>query len=242
MARAWPEAEVIGVDVSPLSIKVATTCFQLPNLSYCAGLIQEGTLAGKFDVVLLMDTYEHIALGDRAALHTAIKSLLSNESRLIMTFPTPAVLSHTRTTKPCELQPVDEDVTPFDVVALAQETNTQLLYYRKVGIWQYGDYAHVVLGRCQMLAPVKLRQDRPKGIAALKRRVKRLFALDQAQSTGRQDYFGSDVLRPSPRRVSDRFKVGASERQRLASLWVRTSGAKPPSGGPQADAGPDNRT
>ena len=34
MARAWPNAEVIGVDVSPKSIEVANLCFNLPNLSY----------------------------------------------------------------------------------------------------------------------------------------------------------------------------------------------------------------
>src|SRR4029077_3538660 len=56
MARAWPKAEVVGADVSPLSIEVAKTCFQLPNLSYREGLVQEGTLSGKFDLVLLMDT------------------------------------------------------------------------------------------------------------------------------------------------------------------------------------------
>jgi len=77
MARAWPQAEVIGADVSPASIEVAKTCFQRPNLSYRAALIKEGVLAGKFDLVVLMDIYEHIALEDRVPLHAAIRSLSS---------------------------------------------------------------------------------------------------------------------------------------------------------------------
>src|SRR5262245_35857432 len=43
MARAWPQAEVLGVDVSPASIQTAKTCFQRPNLSYFSGLLKEVT-------------------------------------------------------------------------------------------------------------------------------------------------------------------------------------------------------
>src|SRR5437763_1839046 len=49
MARAWPRADVLGVDISPTSIEVAKTCFRRPNLTYRAGLIKEGVLDGKFD-------------------------------------------------------------------------------------------------------------------------------------------------------------------------------------------------
>jgi hypothetical protein len=68
-----------------LLCEVAQTCFQRPNLSYCAELIKEGVLAGDFDLVVLMVTYEHIALGDRAALHATIRSLLAGEARLVLT-------------------------------------------------------------------------------------------------------------------------------------------------------------
>jgi SAM-dependent methyltransferase len=219
MARAWPKAEIVGADLSPTSIEVAKTCFQRPNLSYRAGLIKEGVLSGKFDLVLLMDTYEHIALSDRATLHTAIKSLLSEEARLVLTFPTPALQNYGRTTEPSGFQPVDEDVTSGDVIVLAKETSTQILYYREIGIWRYGDYAHLVLGRYQNLADVALREYRPGGVAALKQRVKRLLGRGQTQTEGRHDYLGSDVLRPSPRNIGDQFRVTASERQRFASSW-----------------------
>lgn len=221
MARAWPEAEVIGADVSPISIEVAKTCFRRPNLSYRAGLVHEGIFAGSFDLVLLMDTYEHIAPSDRTALHTAIKSLLSDDARVIMTIPTPIVLSYLREANPSEIQPVDEDVTPQDIVVLARDTNTQLLYYREVGIWHYGDYAHVVVGRYQSLADVKLREYRPAGAAALKQHAKRFFGNRQDLPAARNDYLGSDVLRPTPRRFDERFRVSASARKRLASSWMR---------------------
>lgn len=220
MARAWPNAEVVGADVSPLSIQVATKCFQLPNLSYRAGPIYEGTLSGKFDLVLLMDTYEHVAVNDRATLHAAIKALLSGESRLVVTLPTPAILNHARETKSFELQPVDENVTPSDIVVFARETSTQLLYYREVGIWRYGDYAHVVLGRCQTLTEVELREFKPIEWS-LKQSAKRLLGRSKTTSTARRDYLGSDVLAGAPRHRDDLFAVSISMRKRLASSWLR---------------------
>ena len=226
MARAWPNAEVIGADVSPVSIEVAKTCFRLPNLSFRAGVVQENTLSGKFDLLLLMDTYEHIAVKDRPALHAAIRSLLSEESRLVLTVPTPAILNYARETKIFDLQPVDEDITPADILNIAQETATKMFYYREIGIWNYGDYAHVVLGRYHNLTSVALRQYKPEGVAALKQCVKKLVGREQSRTAARRDYLGPDILRRSPRHIYDRFRVTALERRRLATSWSRRNGAQ----------------
>lgn len=226
MARAWPDAEVIGADVSLLSIEVAKTCFKRPNLSYRAGLVTEGAFSGRFDLVVLMDVYEHIAMSDRTSLHRTIKSLLSDEARVIITVPTPATQNDARKTNPSLLQPVDEDITPADILTFAANTGTELLYYREMGIWRYGDYAHIVVGRYQNLTSVKLREYRLEGAAALKQRAKRLLGRPQAMSTGRRDYLGSDALRPVPRHADDLFRVSATVRKRLASSWLRRNPEK----------------
>lgn len=226
MARAWPDAEVIGADVSLLSIGVAKTCFQRPNLSYRAGLIKEGIFAGSFDLVVLMDVYEHIALSDRPSLHRTIKSLLGEEARVIITVPTPATQNDARKSNPSLLQPVDEDVTPEDFLTFAASTDSQLLYYREVGIWRYGDYAHGVVGRCQVLADVKLREFKPAGRAALKQHAKRLLGRERGLSKARTDYLGSDVLRPTRSSLGESFQVSPSVRRRLASFWLRQNPSK----------------
>ena len=223
MARAWPQAQVTGADISPTSIEVANTCFKRPNLSYRAGLIKEGVLEGKFDLILMMDVYEHIALEDRASIHVLIKSLLSEESRLVLTFPTPTLQNYIRYRTPLDLQPIDEDVAVPDVVRLAEKTGTKLLYYREVGVWHYGDYAHLVLGKYQTMADVALREYKPGGIAGLKQLIKRLLRRGEIPAS-RRDYLGSDVLRPWPRNIGARFNVTGRERHRVASLWFRRSG------------------
>lgn len=218
MARAWPRAEVIGSDISPLSIDVARTCFRLPNLSYHIGRIDEAALGGKFHLIVLMDVYEHIALRDRATLHAAIRSLLADEALMVFSVPTPLLQQTTRASRPELLQPVDEDVTMGDIIRLAADTETHILYFRHVGIWHYGDYAHFVLGRGVNLQTVALREYRPPGFAGFKHRVKRLLGRGSFLETA-HDYLGTDLLRPRPRRPARRFRVSAGERRRLAAAW-----------------------
>jgi SAM-dependent methyltransferase len=221
MARAWPNAEVIGADVSPGSIEVAQTCFQRPNLTYRAGLIKEGVLEGKFDLIVMMDVYEHIAMADRPVLHAALNSLLSEDSRLIITVPTPA-LQAAAADIPGGLQPVDEDIDLTDIDTLRRDTATDLLYFRKLGIWEYGDYAHLVFGRYQELAPVALRQHQPPPgrLAALKQQVKAIVSRPQSLE-GLTDYLGADPGRPRALEAPERFVVPAAERSRLALAWAR---------------------
>lgn len=224
MARAWPEAEVIGVDVSPTSIEVAKTCFRRSNLSYHAGLINQLSLTGKFDLILLMDVYEHIPVEDRPTIHAATRSLLSDESRIVLTSPTPAMQEYLRLHYPLELQPVDENITLDALERLAVDTATDVLYYRKVGIWRYGDYTHCVLGRVESLGSVLLRQHKSAGIAGIKEKLKDLVGFGKTKTMSRRNYLGLDFLGRAWCRPTKQFKVSVSERKKLASLWPRRNG------------------
>jgi SAM-dependent methyltransferase len=216
MARAWPDAEVVGADISRRSVDVAQTCFRRPNLQYRAGAIDETSVPGKFDLVVLMDVYEHIARADRPVLHGAIRAALTDEARVVMTVPTPEILAYLRANIPEEIQPVDEDIDLDVASAFARDTQTKLIHYRQVGIWRYGDYAHLVFGRFQP-ATVLARQPTPSGLAALKHQVKRLIGRVSAQ--GERDYLGYDFGRgPAPGRLR-RFQAPAGERRRIAAAW-----------------------
>jgi SAM-dependent methyltransferase len=220
MARAWPQAEVIGADISPLSIEVANTCFKRPNLSYRSGPLAEAVVDVEFDLVVMMDVYEHIAPLERPGLHTALKKILSAESRLILMVPTPENQTYARLHCPEQLQPVDEDIGLSEIATLAKQTGTKLVYYREVGIWRYGDYFHLVLSKHETLARAALGTPPLEGIAALKQIIKRLLGRAVAPSAGRRDYLGADLLRPRPANVATRFQVSLAERRALASAWL----------------------
>jgi 2-polyprenyl-3-methyl-5-hydroxy-6-metoxy-1,4-benzoquinol methylase len=211
MARAWPGAEVIGVDISAASIRAAQACFQRPNLAYRTGALADCALDGVFDLVLMMDVYEHIAPADRPALHAALETLLSPESRLLLMVPSPAHQTLLRDHKPEGLQPIDESIDVAQLLALASETGTRLLSCRDVGVWHYGDYVHAVLGRGETLQPVALRQTRGGPM----QRLKALLGRPQP-SDGLRDHLGFDVLGPR-RAAARRFRVSHGERRRIAA-------------------------
>ena len=222
MARAWPDAEVIGVDISPGSIEVAQGCFRLPNLSYRAGLVTPDFLTGEFDLVLMMDVYEHIPASDRPTVHAAIKAHLADECRVVITVPTPA-LQHAAIDIPGGLQPVDEDIGLDEIKTLATDTATQLLYMRQIGIWEYGDYAHLVFGRFEELAKVAVREQRPEG-GGMRTRLKAwLRGAESVASSGRRGYLGHDVGCPPSGNPADKLRVSVEERRRVVSAWQSKS-------------------
>jgi SAM-dependent methyltransferase len=220
MARAWPDSEVVGVDLSAGSIEVANACFQRPNLRFRAGQLAECNLTGAFDLILMMDVYEHIARSERQSVHAIIKRLLSLESRLLLMVPTPAHQDYLRAHDPGGLQPVDEDIHPSDIQRLAADIGARLLAYREVGVWRYGDYFHAVLGKTRVMADVALRQPRSVGIAALKLAAKRLLGRAPPAAEALIDYLGPDLLRPATRKAASRFDVSDADRRRLAAAWT----------------------
>ncbi|HWF76490.1 MAG TPA: methyltransferase domain-containing protein [Caulobacteraceae bacterium] len=216
MARAWPEAEVIGADISRMSVEVAQACFRRPNLRYVAGAIEAGSLPGKFDLVVLMDVYEHIPPAERPALHGFVRAALADEARVIMTVPTPAMQAWLHRDHPEAIQPVDEDIDLGVAETFARETQTDLVHYRQVGIWRYGDYAHLVFGRFSP-APVIAREAKPSGLPGLKHRVKRLIG--RTATDGEKDYLGYDFGRARTAERRRRFQVAARERRQIAAAW-----------------------
>lgn len=154
MAHVWPSVEVTGLDISAASLAVAEKLFASERIAFRQGPLKKGALDGKMDLVVLIDVYEHIARADRPLLHAAIRELMDDGSRIILSFPTPRHLEWLRRNKPSEIQPVDEDISIATISALASETATDVLFYQEVDIWHHGDYAHAVLGRQRDFKPV----------------------------------------------------------------------------------------
>ena len=224
MASTWTDAEIIGADVSGRSLEVARTCFQRPNLRYIEGLILEGTLPGTFDYIVLMDVYEHVATDDRPALHRALKSLLSDQGRIFMSVPTPLHLADLRANHPKEIQPVDEDVTPACFSGLADFIGVDLLMYRAVGIWRYGDYAHAVIGRMPELTTVGARAGGSRGGSALKKLVRQLRSPSEAPTDPSGHLLGRDLFVPQASHGFRLKSVSQLERKRIMEAW--TAGRK----------------
>ncbi len=147
MARRWPETEVVGVDISPKSLEVARKLFQSSSVSFVEGPLVRGTVTGTFDLIVLMDVYEHIAPTERSSLHQTLVALQSEVCRIVLSFPTPRHLAWLRTHHPDQIQPVDEDVGLDTLSEFARDLSTAVLLYEEVDVWHEGDYVHAVLGK-----------------------------------------------------------------------------------------------
>ncbi len=147
MSFQWPRANVVGLDISPKSIEIAKKLFGSDRISFVEGILTKDTLQAKFDLIVLMDVYEHIAQSDRHVLHEALASLISEKGHIILSFPTPRHLAYLREYVPGGIQPVDEDITVEVINQLAKDTSTEVKLYQEVAIWHPGDYAHAVLSR-----------------------------------------------------------------------------------------------
>lgn len=147
MSRRWPNAHIVGWDISPQSISIATKLFGSSRLSFFQGAILHNQLENKFDLIVLMDVYEHIPSWERPKVHEILKERRSDEGRIVLSFPTPRHLTWLREHSPNEIQPVDEDISPSTIVSLANDAECEILLYQEVGVWHEGDYAHAVLGK-----------------------------------------------------------------------------------------------
>lgn len=146
MSKRWTDAEIVGLDISNKSVEMATKLFASSKLKFIEGTLEKAKLSGKFDLILLIDVYEHIAISERETLHQAIKELISKEGKIILSFPTPRHLAWLRTNDTSNIQPIDENVDINTISKFAQEINKEVLLYKEISVWHEGDYAHAVLG------------------------------------------------------------------------------------------------
>lgn len=154
----WPQCVVSGIDPSVGAIKVAEKIFTRHQLDFIVG--EDSGLVGLKDVdmFLMIDVLEHIPAYERASLFAKISSTLSNQGKLILTFPSPEYQSYLRKNKPEEVQPIDEDIEVDLIQELASITSTKIVKYSYKSIFKKNDYVHVVLSKEPVFVPVLKKQ------------------------------------------------------------------------------------
>jgi cyclopropane fatty-acyl-phospholipid synthase-like methyltransferase len=174
MSKQWKDSEVIGIDISDKSIEFATRLFGSEKVKFIQGVLEPGTLKGKFDLIVLMDVFEHIEARQRHILYSAIKDLLSDEGVVFLSFPTPKFLGWLKINSPQHIQPVDEDITIETIVEFGKATGRDVLLYKEVSVWYRGDYAHTVLGNRHGWLSQSDRVDRQ--VDGVKDRIRKMFS------------------------------------------------------------------
>ena len=145
MNRKWPQATITGIDISTESISIANKLFANEKVNFLVSLLTPETFNQKFDLIIFMDVYEHIAVEDRKTVHSALKTILNDKGKIFLSVPTPHNLKWSLVNKPETMQPVDEHISYEVIGKLAIDTETEVRNYQIKDIWNEGDYAHAVL-------------------------------------------------------------------------------------------------
>ena len=187
MKAHWPESVVVGADISPASVDIATKLFASAGLSFCTWPPEaEAGWTEEFDLIVLMDVYEHIPPAERQPLHNWLRQLRKPTGRIVLSCPTPRYLARLRRDSPQAIQPVDEDIDLEVVHRLARETGTDVLLYKEVSVWHQGDYAHIALGAYDSWDLPAARGETPNKLSRLFRSRQRRHAQRQRRSLAKQ--------------------------------------------------------
>lgn len=149
MARYFDQAQVWGVDISDNLIKIAQEIFKKPNLKYSDQDItdQKFVSENKFDLVTMLDVYEHIPATERAFFHKSVADVLTDDGIVIFTCPTIHHQNYLRNHKPEGLQPVEEDITIKEVQKFADDLGAEVVHFSYRSVFYTNDYNSSVLVR-----------------------------------------------------------------------------------------------
>ncbi|MCG8326102.1 MAG: methyltransferase domain-containing protein [Chitinophagales bacterium] len=150
LARHFPDAEVIGIDLSPQLIGQASKLFNLPNLEYhtfdiISSSFDAESFTGVFDVIAMIDVFEHVQLDARQTFYAKTAKLLKNGSLIYLAFPSKEHLGWCMMKAPEKLQPVDNIVLLEDLQEWAKYIEGDILLYKYKSIWTENDYVHAIL-------------------------------------------------------------------------------------------------
>ncbi|MGH7162658.1 MAG: class I SAM-dependent methyltransferase [Planctomycetota bacterium] len=171
--RIAQRARVLAVDISGQNLRLARALHSHPRVEYRKLDVVAEPLEGEFDAVVLPDVYEHIPRAARGALHAKLRGVLGEGGRVLLTVPTAAKLRALADAGEA-LQIVDEEVTPGDLLRLADEVGATLTYLAFVSVWESNDYIHAMAERgAERVGPrdgSRLKRGRRRPLRALLRR------------------------------------------------------------------------
>jgi trans-aconitate methyltransferase len=142
-----PWVSVHGVDISPANISIAKRLFERPDVAFSVSAMEHPPEHELFDIVALIDVYEHIPRAKWPNFNQVLAESLSPNGALVLTIPSPLHQAYLAEHNPQGLQIVDETVTLSDIMALQDQVRGTLTCYAFVDIWHTNDYIHVIIDR-----------------------------------------------------------------------------------------------
>jgi len=152
IANNNPDSYCLGIDLSGELINIAGNLFEAENLFYrkynildCNSLQER-----KFDVITLLDVYEHIPMEEQERVNSILSDLLHEKGKIIMACPTIYHQKWLRKHKPSNLQPIDEDITYSTINKLANDMDGYVTKFNLISIFNRFDYFYATVERANV--------------------------------------------------------------------------------------------
>lgn len=148
---------VIGIDLSDKLISVAGGLFEKENLEFKQLDVTEAEIdLGKaFDVVTLLDVFEHIPDLERNKFIKSINKALKSSGLVYLSCPSVYHQAWLRKEQPEGLQPVDEDIDLKILTDFASKLDGgDVMYFSYKSIWRANDYFHAVIQKGPVTFPL----------------------------------------------------------------------------------------
>ena len=157
VARNRPRATVLGLDLSDASIEMAQQLFNHENLRFGTTDVTSPAWApeARYDVVALLDVYEHIPATSRDDFNAAVAAVLSENARIVFTLPSESHQAFLARENPDGLQPVDETITRTILDEFAHAAGGRVVLFEPVTVWNPGDYVHAVIEKGAPAGPAR---------------------------------------------------------------------------------------
>jgi len=146
-ARRHAHVKVHGVDISPRNIETARKLFEDAQCSFHVRDVTTDEEPERYDLVAMLDVYEHIPRHEWARFNAALGQWLSDDGTLVLTTPSPLHQAWLAEHNPEGLQMIDETVRLEDILNLAADVGAEVMQYRSASIWRSNDYIHAVMTR-----------------------------------------------------------------------------------------------
>ena len=154
LARANGHVQVVAVDISPRNIEIATRLFDDANLAFHVSDMSSVPDGAPFDVVSILDVYEHVPPDRRDGFHRVLSQCLKPDGVVVLTCPTPLHQDYLRQYEPDGLQIIDETITLKDILRLADDIDACVTRYEMISVWRQNQYFHAVLQRSPSYEPM----------------------------------------------------------------------------------------
>jgi trans-aconitate methyltransferase len=158
-----PQGSLWSCDISREAIELASQWLKEPNVTFrTLDIVREFDVLKSWiprpvDLILMIDVLEHVPASEHDTLFRNLRSIMQEESTLILTFPSPQYQQYLSTENPQELQIVDETIEVSDILRLASNNGLGLKHYSVEDVWLNNQYVHCVLQTGSKLR--KLRSD-----------------------------------------------------------------------------------